>query len=63
MSKPVEQVQTEVLSLVSELEKMMSEPDEKDAAGINNHLRNAWWLRDALNDYFNNVCDLSKVKR
>ena len=51
-------VQMDVLRLVSILEKLMIIDDGFDRLGvINNHLRAAWGLRDALNDYFNSNCD------
>ncbi len=46
-------VQFDVLQAVSQLERQVIEPDEKDAVGINKHLRVVWGFRDWLNDYFN----------
>ena len=51
-------VQMDVMRLVDRLEQLLIKPDGYDGFRIiNNHLRAAWGLRDALNDYFNSNCD------
>jgi hypothetical protein len=45
-------VHAEIIARLNLLEQMLCKDDAKDAAGINTHLRNAWWLRDSINEYF-----------
>jgi Lar family restriction alleviation protein len=45
-------VHAEIIARLNLLEQMLCKDDAKDAAGINTHLRNVWWFRDSINEYF-----------
>lgn len=53
----LKQVQFDVLQLIDQLEQWLLMPDQSDEIGINDHLRAAWGLRDAINTYFSIRCD------
>jgi Lar family restriction alleviation protein len=45
-------VHAEILERLNLLEQMMCKDDAKDEIEINTHLRNVWWFRDSINEYF-----------
>lgn len=45
--------------ILDALERGLCDPDVKDEVGINTHLRVAWGVRDAINEYFaTGTCEL-----
>lgn len=49
------------MQLLTLLEDSVSKTDHVDQVGINDHLRQVWAFRDALNEYFHNGCDFNAL--